>query len=72
MNTLEKSELTTCRSEGYSKLEVLIYNSEVPDMPDIKRRRRRSRRVQAIGKCYTFQANSINHIHSFIDRSLKK
>ena len=72
MNTLEKPELTTCHSERFSKSGILIYNSEVLDRADIKTRRRKRRRVQAIGKCYAFHANPINHIHSFLDCSLKK
>ena len=61
MNTLEKVELTdqVRYIEPFSKSELLIYDSEVPDTVGIKTRRRRRKRTQAIAKHYAFYANVI-------------
>ena len=53
MNTSEKAELafSISHTERFSKLEIPIYYSEVPDKAD---RKTRTRRTKTIAKCYVF------------------
>ena len=57
MNTSEKGELTSLvgHIERFSKSEIPIYISEVPDTASQKTRRR----TKAIAKRYAFHANAI-------------
>ena len=62
MIRLEKAELTASirHIKRFSKSEIPIYNSEVPDTDNRKRNKRRRRRTETIAKHYLFHANAIN------------
>ena len=62
MIRLEKAELTASvrHIKRFSKSEIPIYNSEVPDTDNRKRNKRRRRRTETIAKRYLFHANAIN------------
>ena len=56
MITLEKVEnnVPVCHIERFSKSEIPIYNSEVPDTA--------VRKMHIIAKCYAFHANTIKNV----------
>ena len=69
INTLEQAELTTSvrHIARLLKSGILIYSSEVPDMPGRKARRR----TQAIAKRFLFHINAIRQRKTGADISTK-